>query len=395
MSLALEVGGMIYSNWIEATVERRLTAATGTFSFTAASDYKLPFPIPRGQAVTVLVNGKPVLTGFVDRISVSYDARGHSISIEGRDKTADIVDSKVDHKIEFKAPISLEEVARRTLSENGVTDVSVKNEVSGLEPFSEGDLISAHVGESLFEFIEKYARKRQVLVTTDGKGNLVLTRASTVNTDIQLNNVVGGTSNTIKAARVDYDDSDRFNTYKFYSQGNPSGDSAKTGTGKKLTNVTGEYIDSDVRASRKFHAIAESSSDIVTLEKRAKWEGQVRKAKSVKFTATVVGHGPTDGGDPYMVNTLVQVNDDFSDLRQQLLIIGVVSKLSSGGGSTTELELVSAESFALLNDKAERRTEKEYTRRASTDTKSGSKYGEYDNKTETYFKQDYLSTPKK
>jgi prophage tail gpP-like protein len=332
-------------------VERALDQVSGSFSFQAASDYKQPFPVPRGQAVKVFVNSTQVMTGFVDKITVSYDGTQHSITVEGRDKTADIVDSKVDHKIEFQAPITLEDVATQTLSSIGASDVQVINNVKGgIDPFVKGELISANIGQSAFEFIDQYAKKRQVVLTTDGKGNLVFERASTESTNIQLNNIVGGNSNTIKTGQVEYDDSERYGNYTFYSQGNPAGDKTASESSKQLTTRTGIFTDSEVRSSRKYHEIAEASSKDEPLEKRAKWEGLIRKAKSVKYTCNVVGHSATDSGPAYKPNTLVLVNDDFSDMHQELLIIKVTYRLSMGEGSTTELELLSREAFAILQD---------------------------------------------
>lgn len=369
MSITLEVGGRRYGNWTNVEVTRSMDEVSGTFNFSAASDYKAPFPIPRGQAVKVFVNNTQVLTGYVDRITVNYSAGSHELGIAGRDKTADIVDSKVDHKIEFTAPITLEDVAKQTLSSIGANDIQVINKVSGLEPFVKGELVSAAIGDTAFEFIDQYARKRQVVIATDGYGNLVFTRASTESTNMQLNNVVGGKSNTIKSGTVSYDDSDRFSEYTFYSQGNPAGDRDAEEDSKQLTTRSGSYTDSEVRSSRKYHEIAESSSKEEPLEARAKWEGQIRKARSFSYQCEVVGHSPTDNGEAYSPNTLVNVRDDFCDVRDELLIVKVVYKLGSNTGSTTSLEMLTKEAYSLLQRDKERHNRKD----ASKETRTGPK----------------------
>lgn len=385
MSITLEVGGRRYSNWTEVEVERALDQISGSFKFMAASDYKLPFPVPRGQAVKVFVNQTQVMTGYVDKISVSYDGSSHEITVEGRDKTADIVDSKVDHKIEFKAPITLEDVAQETLSAIGATDVKVINKVAGLAPFAKGELVSANIGQSAFEFIDQYAKKRQVVCTTDGKGNLVFDRASTTSTKIKLNNVVGGSSNTIRSATAEYDDSERYNTYTFYSQGNPAGDKTASESSKQLTTRTATHTDSEVRSSRKYHEVAESSGKEEDLEKRAKWEGNIRKAKSFKYTAIVVGHSATDSGPAYEPNTLMYVNDDFSDVHLEMLAIKVKYSLSSHEGSLTTLELMTKEAFAILN--SEKPSKKEGKKGKSDTVKKNSDSGAFQSEYIDYSKK--------
>jgi len=390
--ITLEVGGRRYNNFTEVNIERALDAISGVFYFQAASDYKLPFPIPRGQAVKVYVNDSQVITGYVDRIKVSYDSNTHTISIEGRDKTADIVDSKVDHKIEFVAPISLEDIATQTLAAIGATDVSVINKVEGLEPFLKGDLISANIGQSAFDFLDMYAKKKQVITTTDGLGNLVFSRASTVSTDVQLNNIVGGTLNTIKSASVSYDDSERFNEYTFYSQGNPGGDKDVGESSKQLTDRTGTYTDPEVRTSRQYHEVSESSSKEATLDDRAKWEGQIRKAKSFRYNCTVVGHSPVDSGEAYTPNTLVRVKDDFADVNDELLLFKVTSRVSSSGGSTTDLEMLTKEAFNVLLAQKARELAKKDTKSNSKNEKQTidkTKFTDYDNTARDFFYNDF------
>ena len=390
--ITLEVGGRRYNNFTQVTIERSLDQISGVFNFQAASDYKLPFPIPSGQAVKVFVNDSQVMTGYVDRVKVSYDANSHTISIEGRDKTADIVDSKVDHKIEFTAPITLEEIARQTLATINATDIEVINNVTDLAPFVKGELISASIGQSAFDFLDMYAKKRQVITTTDGMGNLVFSRASKESTNIALNNIVGGKDNTILSATVSYDDSERYNEYTFYSQGNPAGDKDAGESSKQLTDRTGTYTDSDVRSSRQYHEVAESSSKEATLADRARWEGQIRKAKSFRYNCTVVGHSPVDSGVAYLPNTLVTVTDDFAGFQDELLILKVTSSISLSSGSTTQLELLTKEAFdILLEDKARSLNKQKEKQPGTRKTIDKTKFSDYDNSGRDFFYDDFKS----
>ncbi len=398
--ISLEVNGQVYSTWTDIQVETSLESVSGVFKFSAVTAKASPFPIKPGQPCTVLINNKSVIKGFVDKVNVSYDANSHSYIVEGRDQTCDIIDGTVDHKIEFKGTVTLKQVIETTLQHINCSHIKVIDNVPDAAPFSKTELIAASIGENAFEFIEKYSRKRQVLLTTDGEGNVVITRASTIHSGFQLLNEIDGQKNTIKKANVEYNDSLRFNSYKFWSQGNPGGHGDKEnadigdtdspdpvqggedefadpqGTGedqsqdlipKELVSRTGEYVDSDIRPSRVFNQMAESSSKNEDATERAKWEGQLRKAKSREYSCLVVGHSGIDNGSPYKPNTLVSVRDDFVSIHEDLIITKVTSRMSLNEGSCTELTLVSAADLSLLLESSYNRANKKQEKRKNAD----------------------------
>jgi len=334
---------------------------------------------------TVYINGHPVLTGYVDKVDISYDASSHRISVIGRDKTADVVDSKLGPKLEFVAPITLEEVIKKTLENIGISDIKVVSKVEGLKPFEKGELISAEVGKPAFEYIEEYARKRQVILTTDGLGSIVITRASEESTNINFINSVSQPFSTIKSASIEYDDSQRYGKYTFWSQGNPSGDKNASHDPKKLSTRKSDYEDKEVRGSRVFNEIAESSTFEEKLKDRAKWEAEIRKAKSFKYNCVVVHHSPDgENGKPYEPNTQVNVSDDFGNVYEELLIIGVEYRLDVNAGSTTSLTLLPRQAFMLLEKDKIKDSAKEKV------NKKNNYNVNFDNSTETFFRDDYV-----
>lgn len=354
--IILEAEGKKYSNWTNVRIERSLDAISGAFEFEAVADEVQSFPILRGTAVRAYINNTVVMTGYVDTIQVSYSANEHRINIKGRDKTADIVDSHIDEKMEFKSEITLETVIRRVLDNLGMTDVKVINKVEGLAPFKKEELVSGKIGEKAFEFIDKYACKRQVVLTTDGFGNIVISRASDNLLKITLRNEVDAPFNTIKSAQVEYDDTERYHTYKMVTQANHSAEPDMTDDPKKSTNRVGTYTDDKMRASRTYVAVAEGNGKEKSVEERAKWEANIRIAKSAKYSCIHVGHSPySHDGEPYQPNSLVTVEDQFADVSDNLLIVKTVHTLSPSDGSLTELHLLTKEAFLLLlQEKAEK-----------------------------------------
>lgn len=384
--ITLQTNGGRMTNWTDAEIVRSLDAISGSFRLSIVADKIDPLPVRAGDQCTVMVNSTVVLTGYVDQVTVSYSATTHMITVTGRDKTADIVDSHCDNSLEFKAPISMEEVCKKTLAAAGLSGVNVVNKVSGLKPFTKDELISGKIGEKCFDFMDKYALKRQVVLTTDGLGSLVIARASETNEGYTLKNVISDNFNTIKEANVTYDDSERYNKYIFVTQANYAADPKSTEKLSKATHRRSEATDSEIRASRQYVAIDEGSSKEETMKDRATWEKNLRKAKSFKYSCVHVGHSPySHEGTPYKPNSLVTVQDEWANVFRELLVITVTTRLSSSAGSTTEMELLPREAFELLrSEKAQSGSTPEGKQGAKAASGSGGELSKYDNSTNNF-----------
>ena len=84
----------------------------------------------------------------------------------------------------------------------------VINEAGTIRAFD--DITSGEIGQSAFEFLEKYSRKRQVLLTTDGKRALILARAGEERAPADLLNLIGSSTNNILNASLDINNRNYF-----------------------------------------------------------------------------------------------------------------------------------------------------------------------------------------
>ena len=94
-SVRLEVDGKLYGGWKDIEINRSLEQCAGTFKLSVTDRWPQQSQsrqVPAGASCRVLVNGASVITGYVDDVEVSYDPNGHTYSVTGRDKTADLVD---------------------------------------------------------------------------------------------------------------------------------------------------------------------------------------------------------------------------------------------------------------------------------------------------------------
>jgi prophage tail gpP-like protein len=363
--MSLEIDGVPYTGFTDPiSASCSVENLCGTFTFTATQPKLNDFPIKRGDSCRVLVNDTPVVNGFVEEITVQYDTGNHSITIEGRDKTCDIVDSTLDGKITFHAPLDLIAITQQVLTSLGITGMSVTSNVT-LAPFSQGEIISAEVGQTAFEFIEYYAKKRQVLMTTDGDGNIVFTQSGTE----EINTVIANSETIlskpiIKSASMSLSETKKFNKYIAYAHTNSAAmqivtDFSQLPVDQEVTMISAPAYDVTVRPSRIYNFSSDTSHlNQGDLNTRAIWESNVRRANGFKYSVVVQGFVAEQDGELWRPNQLVTVVDDVCDIDSVLLISSVKYNYSLSGGSETTLELVDKDSFTVSIIDAPEQTKK-------------------------------------
>lgn len=341
--MELEVNGIRYGRFTEASAVISLDSIARGFSFTAVSTEGLPLPFKGGEPCRVIVDSDPILDGFIELVSVDYDARGHSITIEGRSKTGDIVDSSLQGK-EINAPISLQKIIEGVISEIGL-DIAVIDNTT-IEDFNEAeDKIGPAVGENAFDFIERLARKRQVLLTSDGDSNVVITRSEPTQIDVNLQNVVQSNSNNIISGSVSYDRTQRFRDYFVKSQQNTS--SLVFGGSASLADVVdqgGVALDDEVRGGRQLVMKAEKASSNDQATERAIWEANIRRTRSQVYSSTVNEYR-TQSGELWSTNKLVTITDEFADINARMLINSISFKFDITQGRKTVLGFVDKDAY--------------------------------------------------
>ncbi len=351
--ITVEVGGITYTGFTSVSLQNSIERATGFFNLNATQDLSLSqtFPIKVGERIVIYVDNTPRLTGYVDVVSVSYNAKSHTINISGRDKTSDLMDSTLGSGINFSSPITLQQVAEKVIASLGITDIKVISNVN-IQPFNSSEIISAEVGQSAFDFIQQYARKRQVLCSTDGNGNLLFSQSSSAKIKTQLLNQRNGKFNNIKQGSTNINFINRFSKYIAHSQGNPSAnlddsDSQPLDVSGDITGFFGSATDSAIRKSRIFNFIAEDSSSLSDCTNRSIWQANWERTQSIKYSADVVGHSAILDSIVWQPNLLVNVVDEFCGVESQLLISNVSFQYSVSDGSITTLELVVRDAYTL------------------------------------------------
>ena len=344
--LFLEVNGVRFRGFTNASVSKSMENLSGQFSFSASSrelilnDTRiLENQIKVQDEVRVLIDEEPIITGTVEDLNISYDAGSHSISVSGRDKTGDIIDSSTIQKQynqrNFKRLIEL------VLADNGYSNISVINEVPNIDNLSENEKVKTESGDTVFSFIDRYAQKLQVLLVTDSEGNIVITREGSGGAGGALLSTKNNPDNNILSASINVNSSDRFRFIEVYSQSDNSTFAINT------VNQNAISEDTEVRAPRRKRVTSRVASNQSFLDNLAKWHVNMRRAKGQRYNCRVVGYYTgRDNGLLWLPNTLVQVRDDKCQLDGQFLIQGI-TYTKSNQGSFTDLSIVNTGSFSL------------------------------------------------
>jgi hypothetical protein len=177
--LTLNVDGKVWGGWTDMTINRSLESVAGEFDLTVTAQWSPPALHQTRPVLYGSIGSDRVMTGYIDDFIPSYDAENVSLRVMGRDKTGDLVDSSVVDKSGQWKGQKLEQLAATICKPYGI---EVVNETDTGDAFG----ITLEQGETGFELLDRLAKQRGVLVTSDAYGRLVITRASTQRAGVAL-----------------------------------------------------------------------------------------------------------------------------------------------------------------------------------------------------------------
>lgn len=327
--VTVKVAGKAFDGWKSARVVRGIDAVCGSFDVAVSDRWANQlerWQIAEEDTCSVALNDTTVITGWVDRRSLSYGPDEHTLSVSGRDKVGAMVDcSAVLTSWEFWQASIL------TLAERLAAPFGVKVAMqAGLAAPTLGDKLTVDPGDSAFEALERGCRLAGVMPVSDGHGGLVLTRAGSSRCRTAL---VEGEN--ILAAHAQYDATGRYRTYRVTGQHPGTDDFA----GDETATVRGSATDLGVRRADRVLLVRSENTVMGDLAaKRAQWEAKTRAARGDSVNITVQGW--QDGsGALWPVNALVDVRSPRIGVEGRLLVTQATHVLEERSGTTTELVL--------------------------------------------------------
>lgn len=343
MTLAVVVNGTLFTRAKAIRVSRSLRSFAGWFDIVSSADENDRLPIKINDRVQIVSGTSDVLlTGFIERLRVRQNAGAHEISVGGRDITADLIDSTLKTK-QFNGPIGYQQLVLNVLREQGLGSIRVVNEAGQLGEIKASELVSGEIGESAFGFLERYARRVQVILTTNEDGAVLIMRAGATDSGVQLIRQADNQSNNILESSIDVNVAGRFGEYACQGQLSPAGTDF-AGSTQEATAQSGTASDRAIRSGRFFEFEAETAMDSSACRDRGRLEANVRRARSLDYRAAVQGV-PTS----LKLNRLVRVLDDFCAINDTLLVSEIEHRFDLGG-TVTEIGCTFRDAFTLQEE---------------------------------------------
>lgn len=292
--------------------------------------------IPLDEECQILIDGTPVITGYLDEITPSYSASSHEVKFAGRSKTCDLVDCSAIIDTGQIISGSPKEIIEKVLSPFGIGLV-----FSSDKPLSPVPDFQVQPGETAQSIIEKVCKQTGLVYTDDADGHLVVQSiGSGVSVGQIIHRVKNGQNNNVLSGSGKYSSRNIFRDYYVKSQMTGSDDIG----GEDITGVEGRATDNEVKRYRPIVLTGEDAMDMVTAQTRAEWERSNRRAKGQPFEYTVQGWR-NGNGQLWMPNSYVSVDDDFVRVSGKLIISAV--KLNTGSGTTASLQLSPPDAYIL------------------------------------------------
>jgi len=176
----LIVRGQKFEDWESVLVQERWADSFSYFKFTAAErDREILSQTPLWSRLqfrpddpcTILLAGQPAIKGFIETRQIAYDAASHGVMLIGKSTPAWPARSSVDTKTGNFDGKNVEQIAREVLAPYAgfvnVKTVGMPNPM----PF---DKMQNQPGEMIWDFLERIARVRGIVMGSDAFGNFLL-----------------------------------------------------------------------------------------------------------------------------------------------------------------------------------------------------------------------------
>ncbi|APJ03941.1 phage baseplate assembly protein [Silvanigrella aquatica] len=332
--IQLKANGKIFEGWLTAHVTRSLAAISGSFEISYTDRWSgqgEKWQLKAGDECELSYKGQPIIKGYIDAISTSYTGTSRSLSVRGRDKTGDLVDSSnLSDAKEFKGK-SLKDMASTLASPFGV---SVAARCSGASAPIEK--VSIQQNETVWETIDRLAKYQGVLAYPDAKGGLILNEVSS---EVSESLVEG---ENILSCSVEQNETEKFNTYMVIASTSDPDEKHKTAIAK--------VTDSSVKRPRLKTLLTHKAITKDEALERAKWEmaQKISKSLNINISCSDWIHSRKK---IWEINSIVSVKAPACGVNG-LFLIEETKFVCDENGLKTELKLVLKEAYKPKPDRS-------------------------------------------
>jgi prophage tail gpP-like protein len=335
----LIVGGINFRDWETVYVQLRWGDQAAYFRFTSVERdtpadmfYKLQF-MP-GTRCQINLGGVDVIDGVIEIRQVAADATQHGIELQGRSLTAKVAHSSVNTTTGSFDGMTFKQVADKVLSTYGsrIIPIGTLNSI----PF---DKLQNQPGESVWDFLERIARPRGIILGSDSFGNF-LAIGDHSNPVVNTQLIEG---QNIKKIQCVFEDTQTFNEYVVTAQSPASDDNA----GTAASELRGSWAGTGWPGSLLITPSEQPVKQIQEVIDRAKNESVWHEGTKIEATVTVQGWF-RDETTVWWPGDNVFVYSPMCPLNMMMTIQNVTFTQTPDGGTETELYL--KQPWALLDE---------------------------------------------
>lgn len=370
--LQIRINGTVYSGFTTATATKTMQSLCGSFEFSTSGGDELTLitkDINLFDTAEIYADGVKVMTGYVEVLNISYSADSYSVTLSGRERTCDVVDTRITTSFVNTQTRNYLDLITQAFKVVGFSTPStnviniINNSTTSSDAFNSTDMQIAGDGQSLYDFLNLYAQKQFIVLITNEDGDIELTNSGNEISGYDIINFKGvDVKNNIYKASVTYNVSQLFNTYQYRC--NPNFIDVfdqQTSSAEQSTIVYTSQADDSVRVGRQYIDI---DSEIYTLSKlkdRVAWKMQTNQANARQYKVTLNGHTfmqtlePTNINSfldteslvkPLKINQLINVTDDICGINEVMLIDELIYKMDESG-NTLDITLVNRNAYTL------------------------------------------------
>ncbi len=399
VTLDMPETGIRIDSWSSYSFNSNFLTPTDEWQFTIESE-ALPATTLRklagGRRVTLAINGHVQGDGYIDDVSVSNGRDvGTTITLEGRDRLAQMVDTNMDPRIKFPASQTLEQFILQIAapfgwsSESQVTDSNAANrnvltgQTRGVSKSVKGRYIKSvlthqlkpYPHEGTFSFLSRITQRHGLWTWLSADGTqLVVGKPSfdQRSSGSLIRRVGNSTANNV--LRGSSRSSLRSQPSIIVAQGRGGG--GEFPKSRLTVLIENPAVAADNRAifaaypdAKVVHLLDDSGANVTAArftplasavsrpmfleDDEAKTpdelENFVRRELALKirqhFTAHYVVDGHTMNGVPWAVDTMVDVDDDRLGIHEPLYVLSRTFTKSRSDGTKTQLELIKPHSL--------------------------------------------------
>lgn len=329
-TVSVVVGGRRFTSWKSVSVSAALKEAARAFRLEAACEIGASASFRTFQAgaqVEIYFNADLVLRGYVDRYQPRISEREATVTISGRSKSADMIDSSAEYavgkgRLERK---SLKQIAEK-LDQFGV-GVEVGDDVD----LDEIPFYQITPGETVFRAVERLARSQGLTVMGRADGKIELARGGKKR---HSGGIVEGVN--LKQGEADHNWSNRHSKYVVKGQ-------RASGSTSENLEIEAAVKDTGVDRYRPTVIIVGEDTDQNRAQRFAEATRNRAAGNALKATITLQGFRD-DGGMVWEPNRLIWTESDFLQIQQDMLIESVTYRQDERG-SITILSLVDPKAY--------------------------------------------------